>query len=231
MLNEFKLVDFLYKIFPKEIINNHAYSINKFIIKAARECNKKNKKVIDVGAGELPYKECFNKCRYLSQDIINYNGAIDYVCDAKKIPVKNESFDYVICTQVLEHIKEPHLVIKEMYRILKKGGKVFLTTHGNFEEHGIPYDFFRYTRYGLKYLAISNHFRSTKIKPQGGRFIAVAKFIQTLIPRILKNRYLVYIYYSIAMVPIFFIHLVFFYLDKLDKDKSLTLNYECIFVK
>jgi len=148
-----------------------------------------------------------------------------------KTKLKGSNFDYVICTQVLEHIKEPHLVIKEMYRILKKGGKVFLTTHGNFEEHGIPYDFFRYTRYGLKYLAISNHFRSTKIKPQGGRFIAVAKFIQTLIPRILKNRYLVYIYYSIAMVPIFFIHLVFFYLDKLDKDKSLTLNYECIFVK
>jgi len=231
MLNEFKLVDFLYKIFPKEIINNHAYSINKFIIKVARECNKKNKKVIDVGAGELPYKDYFDKCRFFSQDIINYNGAIDYVCDAKNIPVKNESFDYVICTQVLEHIKEPHLVIKEMYRILKKGGKVFLTTHGNFEEHGIPYDFFRYTRYGLKYLAISNHFRLTKIKPQGGRFIAVSKFIQTLIPRVLKKRYLVYIYYIFAIVPIFFIHLVFFYLDKLDKDKSLTLNYECIFVK
>lgn len=231
MLNEFKLVDFLYKIFPKEIINNHAYSINKFIIKAARECNKKNKKVLDIGAGELPYKGYFNKCRYFTQDIINYNGVIDYVSDAKNIPVKNESFDYVICTQVMEHVQEPHLVIKEMYRILKKGGKVFLTTHGNFEEHGIPYDFFRYTRYGLKYLALSNHFKSVKIKPQGGRFIAVSKFIQTLIPRILKNRYLVYIYYTIAIVPIFFIHLVFFFLDKLDKDKSLTLNYECIFVK
>ncbi|OGK20813.1 hypothetical protein A2866_04005 [Candidatus Roizmanbacteria bacterium RIFCSPHIGHO2_01_FULL_39_8] len=231
MLNVFVLVNFLYKIFPKEIINNHAYSIQKFISKAAKECNKKNKKVLDIGAGELPYKGYFDKCGYFTQDIVNYNGAIDYVSDAKTIPVKDRSFDYIICTQVMEHVKEPHLVIREMYRILKKGGKVFLTTHGNFEEHGIPYDFFRYTRYGLKYLAISNHFRSAKIKPQGGRFIAVSKFIQTLIPRVLKNKYLVYLYYFFAMIPIFIIHLVFFYLDKLDKDKSLTLNYECIFVK
>ncbi len=231
MFNEFKLVEFLYKIFPKEIVNNHAYSIEKFILKAAKECNKKKIKVIDIGAGELPYKNNFNKCRYFTQDIINHKGAIDYVCDAKKIPVKDESFDYIICTQVLEHVKEPHLVIKEMYRILKKGGKVFMTTHGNFEEHGVPYDFFRYTRYGLRYLAESNHFKDVKISPQGGRFIAVSKFNQTLIPRIIKNKYAVYVYYFFAIIPIFLMQFVFFYLDKLDKDKSLTLNFECVFVK
>ena len=231
MFNLTKIVNLLYKIFSKEIINNHAYSIEKFVQKAAKECNKKNIKVLDIGAGELPYKEYFNKCRYYTQDIFNYNNAIDYVSDAKKIPVKDNSFDYVICTQVLEHINEPHLVIKEMHRLLKKGGKVYLTTHGNFEEHSIPYDFFRYTRYGLAFLATSNNFKVKSITPQGGRFIAVAKYIQTLFPRILKNVYLVYIYYIIAIVPIFLLHLIFFYLDKLDKEKSLTLNYECIFIK
>lgn len=228
---EVTLVNLLYKILPKEIINNHAYSIDRFVLRAAKECNKKNKKVLDIGAGELPYKGYFNKCRYFSQDVFNYNGAIDYVSDAKKIPVKDKSFDYIICTQVLEHINEPHLVIKEMYRVLKKGGKVFLTTHGNFEEHSAPYDFFRYTRYGLAYLAKSNGFRVQKIRPQGGRFIAVSKYIQTLFPHIMKNKFLIYVYYFFAIIPIFFIHFIFFYLDKLDKEKSLTLNFECIFVK
>lgn len=229
---EIQLVNLLYKIFPEEILNNHTYSLRKFIHEASKEFNKKNKKVIDVGAGEIPYKKFFNKCQYITQDIVNNpQGSIDYVCDAIKIPVKDNSFDYIICTQVLEHVKEPHLVIKEMYRLLKRGGKVFLTTHLSFEEHMVPYDYFRYTRYGLEYLAISNGFRVERIKPQGGRFIFLSKQIQTAIPRTLTNKYLIYFYYLVAIIPIFFIHLVFFYLDKLDKQKSLTLNYECIFVK
>ena len=106
-----------------------------------------------------------------------------------------------------------------------------MTTHGNFEEHGIPYDFFRYTRYGLAFLATSNKFKVERITPQGGRFIATAKYIQTLFPRVLKNRYLVYIYYFFATIPLFFMHFLFYYLDKLDKDQSLTLNFDIVFVK
>lgn len=231
MINLTSIVNLLYRIFPKEIINNHAYSIDKFVLRAAKECNKKNKKILDIGAGELPYKSYFDKSYYYTQDIYNYNNAIDYVSHAKKIPAGDANFDYIICTQVLEHIDEPHLVIKEMHRLLKKGGKVFLTTHGNFEEHSVPYDYFRYTRYGLAFLATSNHFKVKSITPQGGRFIAVAKYIQTLLPRILPNKYLVYIYYLLVMAPLFFMHLIFFYLDKLDKEKTLTLNFECIFIK
>ena len=232
MIDEVGLVKILYRIFPEEILNNHTYSLNKFIRKAAKEGNKKGKKVIDIGAGEVPYKQYFTKCQYYTQDIVNNKQkSIDYVCDSKKIPVKNNSFDYIICTQVLEHVKEPHLVVKEMYRILKRGGKVFLTTHLCIEEHMIPYDYFRYTRYGLEYLATSNNFKVREITPQGGRFIVLSKQIQTAIPRILPNKYLIYVYYILTIIPIFLIHLVMFYLDKLDKQKSLTLNYECIFVK
>ncbi len=213
-------------------MNNHTYSLNKFVLKAAKDCNKKGKKILDIGAGETPYKKYFTKCRYYSQDIVNNRQkSIDYICDSKAIPVKNNSFDFILCTQVLEHIKEPHLLIKEMYRILKKGGRVFLTTHLCMEEHMIPYDYFRYTKYGLKYLAVSNNFRVKRITPQGGRFILLSKHLQTAIPRVLPNKFLVYLYYFFAIIPVFIINLVCFYLDKLDKQKILTLNYECVFEK
>lgn len=232
MINEDFLISFIYKIFPEKIINNHAYSINKFIFYHSKTINKKNIKILDIGAGETPYKQYFNKCKYFSQDVINNpKKTIDYICDSKNIPVKDNSFDFILCTQVLEHVKEPHLVIKEMFRILKKGGKVFLTTHLCMEEHMIPYDYFRFTRYGLSYLAKSNGFRKAIIAPQGGRFIALSKMIQTAIPHILTKKYLIYLYYLIAIVPIFLINLILYYLDKLDKQKLLTTNYECIFIK
>ena len=123
------------------------------------------------------------------------------------------------------------MAFREFHRILKKNGQVFLTTHLAFEEHMIPNDYFRFTQYGLKYLAESNGLKVKKITPQGGRFLVLAKELQTLIPRLLKNKLAIYIFYLIFSIPLFFLSLILFLLDFLDKEKSLTLNYECIFVK
>jgi len=100
-----------------------------------------------------------------------------------------------------------------------------------FEEHSIPDDYFRFTRYGLRYLAESNGFKVEKIEPQGGRFIVLSKELQVLIPRLIKNKYIISIYYLIFSLPLFIFNLILFLLDFLDKDKNLTLNYECIFSK
>lgn len=226
------ILKILFTVFPEKIINNHGYAINKFITDNAQKINKKNIKVLDIGAGELPYKKYFSKCTYLSQDVVNNKfGTIDYVCDAVNIPLKSGSIDFIICTQVMEHIKEPFETIKEMGRLLKKNGKIFLTTHLCMEEHMIPYDYFRYTRYGLEYLAVKSSLKVESIKAEGGRFLVLGKQLQTAVPRILPNKSLVYLYYLIFIIPIFFMHLILYFLDKLDKDKHLTTNYECIFVK
>ena len=85
--------------------------------------------VLDVGAGSAPYRAQFSHCDYKTQDFIALNsdqlrdgryGQIDIVCDAKEIPVANESFDVVLCTEVLEHHPEPIALIFEFARILKK---------------------------------------------------------------------------------------------------------------
>jgi len=229
---EKKLINIAFKIFPEMIIHNHTYRLKKFVKNIAERYDLKGKRILDIGAGDCQYKNYFKSLNYYSQDIKNNKEKnINYICDVKSIPVKNGSFDYILCTQVLEHLKEPHLTFKEFYRILKKDGKLFLTTHLAFEEHMIPIDYFRFTRYGLKYLAESNGFRVKRITPQGGRFIVLGKEIQILIPRILKNKYLTIFYYLIFFIPIFLLNLTLFLLDFIDKEKNLTLNYECIFVK
>lgn len=213
-------------------MHNHTYRLKRFVRSVAKEYDKKGKRIIDIGAGSCQYKNYFKKAKYFSQDIINNKKkSINFVCEAKSIPVENNSFDYILCTQVLEHLSEPHLVIKEFFRILKKGGGVFLTTHMAFEEHMIPADYFRFTRYGLRYLAESNGFKVEKIEPQGGRFIVLAKELQILFPRLVKNKCIIFLFYFLFAIPLFVLNLTLFLLDFLDKEKTLTLNYECIFIK
>ena len=96
----------------------------------------KGSRVLDVGAGSCRYKELFQYCKYFTQDFCKvggvYNskfkyGKIDYISDITKIPVLDESFDSILCTEVLEHVPEPIREIQEFSRILKKKGKLYLT--------------------------------------------------------------------------------------------------------
>ena len=57
-----------------------------------------------------------------------------------------------MCTEVLEHLKNPFIAVKEIKRVLKPSGKLILTTRFIFSLHDAPNDYFRYTKYGLKEL-------------------------------------------------------------------------------
>lgn len=229
-INKEMLINIYFKLFPEIFMHNHTYRLKHFVGSVADQYDQKGKKIIDIGAGTCQYKNYFKNLKYFSQDIENnQQNSIDYVGKMDILP--SNAFDYILCTQVLEHLKKPDLAFKNFYRILKKNGKVFLTTHMVFEEHMAPNDYFRFTRYGLKYLAESNGFRTEKIEPQGGRFLVLAKELQILIPRLIKNQYASFIFYLIFSLPLFLLSLILFLLDFLDKEKSLTLNYECIFAK
>ena len=233
LLENKKLIKIYFALFPEIIMNNHTYKLEKFIKDIVFNYdNDKEGKILDAGAGECPHKKYFRNLKYYSQDIKNNSkNEIDYISDITSIPVNSRSFDYILCSQVMEHIKTPHKAFREFGRILKKNGILFLSTHMAYEEHMIPHDYFRYTRYGLEYLAESNNFKVIKIEPVGGRFLVLSKEIQLLIPRILNNKYLTILYFILFSIPLFFLSLIMFLLDYFDKQKTLTLNYQCIFIK
>jgi len=111
--------------------------------------------VLDAGAGDDPYKELFKDINYHSTDFGKVNkiyAPCTYICDLVSIPIRSNSYDAIIFTQVLEHVPEPELVLQELFRILKPGGIMFFTSPLFFSEHEIPYDFYRYTKFGLNYL-------------------------------------------------------------------------------
>lgn len=111
--------------------------------------------VLDAGAGGGPYKNLFEHTRYESADFEQVNkdyAPATYVCDLASIPVEDCRFDYVIFNQVLEHLPEPKGVLVELHRVLKPGGRLIFTAPLFYEEHEQPYDFYRYTQFGLRHL-------------------------------------------------------------------------------
>ncbi|MEP9351032.1 methyltransferase domain-containing protein [Xanthobacter sp. KR7-225] len=112
-----------------------------------------NSLILDAGSGSQQYKIFFEHCRYESADF----EALDrpyakstYVCDLSSIPVEDGRFDAIVLNQVLEHLPYPNDVLKELFRVLKPGGRMIATAPFFYEEHDQPYDFFRYTQYAWR---------------------------------------------------------------------------------
>lgn len=85
--------------------------------------------VLDAGIGNAPYKGLFQHTQYESADFEKVDkqyAPSTFVCDLKSISVKDCRFDFIIFNQVMEHLPEPQLVLTELYRVLKVGGKTFI---------------------------------------------------------------------------------------------------------
>jgi ubiquinone/menaquinone biosynthesis C-methylase UbiE len=149
----------------KARVNSSRVYLERFVQEAAASM-KPGDKMLDAGAGEGWYKQFFTEVHYESADFCQVNkqyGEITYVCDLGDIPVESSQYDLVLCTQVLEHIPEPQQVLRELNRILKPGGQLWLSAPLYFAEHEIPFDFYRYTQYGLQHLLDNAGFKVVTI--------------------------------------------------------------------
>jgi len=133
--------------------------------------------VLDAGAGRGPYRKLFKHARYEAADFAQFaerHTPLDYVCDINDIPVENGRFDAVVCNQVLEHLPDPYAALRELRRVLKPGGRILLTAPLFYHEHQKPYDYFRYTRFGLRRLFAEAGFDVVSIEWLEGYFGTMA---------------------------------------------------------
>ena len=154
------------------------------------------KKILDVGAGECQYKKFCPHLNYISHDFCQYDGEgnkkalqskkwntskIDIVSDIVDIPVRNNSFDIIICTEVFEHIPEPVKAVKEFSRILKPGGKLILTAPFCSLTHQAPYYFANgYSKYWYKKILGENGFTIDEVSYNGNYFEYLAQEIRRI---------------------------------------------------
>ena len=113
-------------------------------------------RTLDVGCGTKPYEKYFNCSEYVGLEIeTTLNRELkkaDYFYDGKKFPFGNAEFDSIVTNQVLEHVFNPDEFLDEINRVLKIGGKLLLTVPFVWDEHEQPYDYARYSSFGLKSL-------------------------------------------------------------------------------
>jgi SAM-dependent methyltransferase len=106
--------------------------------------------ILDYGSGGSPYRSLFPNSEYRRADVIAAEGMNYRIAEDQTIPEASGTFDLVLSTQVLEHVPVPSLYLAECHRLLRSGGRLLLSTHGIFEEHGVPFDFHRWTVGGLR---------------------------------------------------------------------------------
>lgn len=187
-------------------------------------------KLIDIGCGTKPCKNIWAPVvsEYIGidhEETLHDKREIDIFSSAYKIPVEDNYFDSAICNAVLEHLEEPLLAIQECYRILKPGGYALYSVPFIWHLHEEPRDFFRYSKYGLKYLFEKAGFEIVEISALSGFWVTFGQLFVYNLYRLNKG--------FLRFIPIIpFVGLIIqgisFLLDKIDKSEQWTWMYTIV---
>jgi SAM-dependent methyltransferase len=111
-------------------------------------------RTLDVGCGSKPYKFLYNSSEYIGLEIdTKENKSLkdaDYYYDGNNFPFNDNDFDSIVANEVFEHVFNPDNFLNEINRILKTDGKLFMTIPFVWDEHEQPFDYARYSSYGIK---------------------------------------------------------------------------------
>lgn len=132
--------------------------------------------LFDLGCGDMPYRDWLLDYadRYTGVDWSSslHEMKADIVADMNEpLPIESEMADTVISLSVMEHLREPQIMLNEAFRILKPAGSIVLQVPFMWWVHEAPYDYFRYTRYGLQYMFEKAGFKEIKVYPQTGFWV------------------------------------------------------------
>lgn len=149
-----KIHSVLFKISKKRSRKNLYEWMEDEISALSKQSGSQKLKILNIGSGGEIYQRLnqINNAQIIQTDIDETRNP-DIVADACDMPMfKDGEFDAIFMMEVLEHVNEPWRAIPEINRVLKKEGKFILSTPFIFPLHDEPYDFYRYTKYGLKHL-------------------------------------------------------------------------------
>jgi len=140
---------------------------------ASRLIPRLSGRVLDVGAGVQPFRRYLRPDHeYVAMEVAaSRSGQV--TGDARHMPFASEVFDGIICTEVIEHVDDPALALREIGRICRPGARLYLSAPMTWGLHYEPYDYFRYTRYGLESLLRRCGFQVEETVRIGGLFTMV----------------------------------------------------------
>ena len=139
-----------------ETVNNWVKSLHKDSL------------IMDLGSGPLTNASLFQGKNVVFVDGTSFDG-VNVVTDfSLSLPFTPNTFDAVLCSNVLEHLYDPIIFLQQTYRSLKPGGQALFLIPFVIKLHQAPRDFYRYTSFGLQTMAQKTNFSSCEIIELGG---------------------------------------------------------------
>lgn len=214
------------------------HAIDRFLLDVAGQLAP-GTLLLDGGAGNCKHRQFFPNVNIIALDLtprrVRRYGEIDLAADLYDLPFRDNVFEVVLNVEVLEHLKEPKVVLAEIFRVLRPQGRLFLIAPQAWEEHNVPRDYFRFTSHGLRYLFETVGFEVLSIQPLGGFFFylghAVSSSYRYFFP---TNRKALWkfldapIRHPSRLLLRVIVPYLCFYLDRLDDRRTFTLNYGCV---
>lgn len=187
--------------------------------------------VYDLGCGEMPYRGWILK--YANSYIgVDWSGTChqlqaDIVADLNEaLPINDHQADTLISLSVMEHLREPQLFLNEAHRILKPGGHMILQVPFMWHVHEAPYDFYRYTRYGLQYMFEKSGFVDIDVQPVTGFWVMWTLKFNYQAKRLVRGPRIARFLANLFLRPVWAINQpVALFMDRFWKSEGETAGY------
>jgi len=167
-----------------------------------------NGKLLDIGCGTKPYQDLCKVDEYIGLEIDdegnrNHNYA-DVFYDGKTIPFENNTFDSILSNQVFEHVFNPNDFLKEINRVTKRGGVMLMTVPFVWDEHEQPYDYARYSSFGLRHILNENGFEVIEHRKSNNGLEVIFQLLNDYIFKktVTKSGYLNLLFMLLLMAPV-----------------------------
>ncbi len=174
-----------------------------------------NGKLLDIGCGTKPYQDLCKVDDYIGLEIDdegnrNHNYA-DVFYDGKIIPFENNTFDSILSNQVFEHVFNPNDFLKEVNRVTKMGGVFLMTVPFVWDEHEQPYDYARYSSFGLRHILSENGFEVIEQRKSNNGLEVIFQLLNDYIFKktVTKSGYLNLLFMLLLMAPVNVTGLIF----------------------
>ena len=211
------MIDWLKKIYNREQFNpkfiglliNPFYFARKGLYQNVSELIPNLQgRLLDIGCGSKPYQSLCKVDEYIGLEIDdegnrNHNYA-DVFYDGKTIPFENNAFDSILSNQVFEHVFNPNYFLKEVNRVTKMGGEFLMTVPFVWDEHEQPYDYARYSSFGLKHILNENGFEIIEQRKSNNGLEVIFQLLNDYIFKktVTKSGYLNLLFMLLLMAPV-----------------------------
>lgn len=180
---------------PLSALVNPLYIVRRGLLRGISELAPRIEgRVLDFGCGSRPYETLFTRASSYTGVDIQVSGhdhrdsKVDVFWDGSTLPFNDASFDAVVCFEVLEHVFDIDRVLSEIRRVLKPGATFMLSIPFAWDEHEAPYDFARYTSYGMRHVLERRGFAIEVLKKTNTYVLAVSQaFIAYLVQHALPR--------------------------------------------